>query len=95
VNGFEEFQPVAVRVLGINPAHPREPIIEQNGSTRAAKPVSPGVQIVDQQARMCLASRTEVVLHAQVQVVTAVDRGNVLSARVRFRTPQYAARCAR
>src|SRR5262249_26157691 len=68
VDGFEEFQPIAMRVLGIKAAHPREAVIEQNGSTGAANPVSPGVQIMDQQAWMCLASRAKVVLHAQVQL---------------------------
>ncbi len=68
VNGFEEFQPVAERVLGVEAAHPGEAVVEEDGSACAAKPASPGVQAADQQARMRLAGRAEVLLHAKVQL---------------------------
>ena len=67
-DGFEEFQPVAVRVLGVEPAHPREVVVEPDRSARGAQPVSPGIQMADQHARMRLAGRAEVLLHAQVQL---------------------------
>src|SRR6202035_1289170 len=38
VNRFKEFQPVAVRVLTVEAAHPGEVLIEQDGSARGAKP---------------------------------------------------------
>jgi ATP sulfurylase len=67
VSGFEELQPVAERVLAVETAHTREVFIEANQSVRGAEPVSPGVQVTDQQARMRLAGRAEVLLHTKVQ----------------------------
>ena len=67
-DGFEESQPVAVRVLGVEPAHPREVVVEPDRSAHGAQPASPGIQMADQQARMRLAGRAEVPLHAQVQL---------------------------
>src|ERR1700683_5739856 len=64
-DGFEEFQPVAVRVLGIEAAHPGEVTVEPDRSALGAQPVSPGVQVTDQQARMGLAGRRGVPVHAQ------------------------------
>src|ERR1700733_9822620 len=67
VKGLEEFQPIAMRVLTVEAAHPREIFVEENGGACSAKPVGPGVQVMDQQARMILAGGAEVVLHAEVQ----------------------------
>jgi hypothetical protein len=43
VNRLEEFEPIAVRVLAVKAPHPREVIIEEDGSPNRAKPGSPDV----------------------------------------------------
>src|SRR5215469_18238536 len=68
VDGLEEFQPVAVWVLAVEAAHPGEVPVEENRGPRRAQPAGPAVQIADQQARMRLAGRAEVLLHAEVQL---------------------------
>ncbi len=57
-----------MRVLAVEAAHPWEVFIEQDRGACGAKPGGPGVQVLDQQARMRLAGRAEVLFRAEVQL---------------------------
>src|SRR5450631_3757546 len=65
---FEEFQPVSMRVLAVETAHPREIVVEVDRSACGAQPGGPGVHVMDEQARMSLAGRAEAVLHPEMQL---------------------------
>jgi len=63
---LQEFKPVPVRILAIEPAHAGELGIEAHRVPGVAQPAGPGVQPGYEQARMGFAGRPEVLLDAEV-----------------------------
>jgi len=48
VDRFEEFQPIAVRILTVEAAHPGEVFIKEDRGASGTKPAHPLVQVMDQ-----------------------------------------------
>ena len=64
---LEELQAIAVAVVAVKAPHAREVVVERHIVASRTKSRSPSVEIVDQQARMGLSCRAEVLLDTYVQ----------------------------
>src|SRR5205823_3752818 len=86
-DGLEELEPVPVRVLAVEAAHSREPIIEGHGVPGVPQPPRPGVEPGHEQAGMRLARGPEALLHAEVELyaVAAEPAAAARGQRGRFR----------
>jgi hypothetical protein len=83
---LEEFEPVAVRVGRVEPAHAGELVVETDGIPGGGQPAGPLVDASNEQTGVRLAGRPEVGLHAEVQfdAVTAEPAAALAGQRRRL-----------